>query len=212
MSGGRYNYFYRDDLRRWEASDIAATLVRLGCEDASRKVAELAGHLEAAEKIRAETEDVLRAVEWYACGDYSSETAVQVVEEWRKKRAGFFPYSLSTRSSGTVESLRRGWSTNAAEPLLRRGDIAWTSEEWRMWADWMVPEGRSFSVYQLVDRPCRAVSLGVCRPEEWSITFTQSPVAHFVPGDVVRIDGSRTGRGADAFYCTLWMEPGGDHA
>lgn len=97
MSGGAFNYLcYMEasellnskeeltsmvgSLRKYGYPDIAEDAIEL-----IRKIEEVKKIMGAADEYRESLEDVFHAVEWYESADYSKETMLEVLEEYRVK-------------------------------------------------------------------------------------------------------------------------------
>ena len=85
VSGGCLDYLFTKALdENADHLDVAACLLRAhGHEVAAARTEEAAAALRRAEALRAELEDVLKAVEWVGSGDWGAERLKEAVEKWQ---------------------------------------------------------------------------------------------------------------------------------
>lgn len=88
MSGGSFNYLYRQDLvpRLILLRVMADVLREQGYEDAANRTMEVVEHMNAIELIHRELRDIWQAAEWMVSGDSLLENLAEAVQAWKEKK------------------------------------------------------------------------------------------------------------------------------
>lgn len=88
MSGGSFNYLYRQDLvpKLILLRVMVDVLREYGYEDAANRTLEVVKHMEAIELLQGELKDVWQAVEWVVSGDSLPEDLAEAVKDWKEKK------------------------------------------------------------------------------------------------------------------------------
>lgn len=109
MSGGSYDYLcFRTELsdiaqHERDIEDMRIALVKYGYTDIAEDAEELIKRIVSArigiESLAQQLSDVFKAVEWYESYDYSKETMVKVLEDYREYKKGMVDICDKRRDS-----------------------------------------------------------------------------------------------------------------